>query len=183
MSESFPVTLWTVARQAPLSMGFSRQEYWSGLPFFRRSSWPRDRIQVSCIVGRLFTVWATVYVYLSACGWYPFAKHFRGNLAELTLSHLWRYNPQIHPGGEETGHFSYLPFPSPKESDCQRVSSLYLFSLFRREWGTWYLPLVSTQQIWSVTAAVALWRQDRLPWLLNLGGKQGIHHVICLAGC
>ena len=25
-------TLWTVAYQAPLSMGFSRQEYWSGLP-------------------------------------------------------------------------------------------------------------------------------------------------------
>ena len=28
------VTLWTVARQAPLSMGFSRQECWRGLPFF-----------------------------------------------------------------------------------------------------------------------------------------------------
>ena len=26
-------TLWTVAHQAPLSMGFSGQEYWSGLPF------------------------------------------------------------------------------------------------------------------------------------------------------
>ena len=26
-------TLRMVARQAPLSMGFSRQEYWSGLPF------------------------------------------------------------------------------------------------------------------------------------------------------
>ena len=26
-------TPWTVAGQAPLSMGFSRQEYWSGLPF------------------------------------------------------------------------------------------------------------------------------------------------------
>ena len=25
-------TLWTLARQAPLSMGCSRQEYWSGLP-------------------------------------------------------------------------------------------------------------------------------------------------------
>ena len=25
-------TLWTVAHQAPLSVGFSRQEYWSGLP-------------------------------------------------------------------------------------------------------------------------------------------------------
>ena len=27
------VTPWTVARQVPLPMGFSRQEYWSGLPF------------------------------------------------------------------------------------------------------------------------------------------------------
>ena len=26
-------TLWAVALQAPLSMGFPRQEYWSGLPF------------------------------------------------------------------------------------------------------------------------------------------------------
>ena len=32
MSDSF-VTPWMVARQAPLSMGFLRQEYWSGLPF------------------------------------------------------------------------------------------------------------------------------------------------------
>ena len=32
MSDSFVVP-WTVAHQAPLSMGFSRQEYWSGLPF------------------------------------------------------------------------------------------------------------------------------------------------------
>ena len=32
MSDSF-VTPWTVTCQAPLSMRFSRQEYWSGLPF------------------------------------------------------------------------------------------------------------------------------------------------------
>ena len=38
------VTLWTIACQAPLSMGFSRQEYWSELPFpfSGGSSWPRD---------------------------------------------------------------------------------------------------------------------------------------------
>ena len=30
---SASVTPWTVAHQAPLSLGFSRQEYWSGLPF------------------------------------------------------------------------------------------------------------------------------------------------------
>ena len=29
----FFVTPWTAAHQAPLSMGFSRQGYWSGLPF------------------------------------------------------------------------------------------------------------------------------------------------------
>ena len=138
-------TPWTAAHQAPLSMGFSRQEYWSGVPlpspcaklwpakllslkdmallikdlvfiyqpylerlkncyifvllyickvklliraqlfatpwsapsssihgifkarvlewvaisFFRESSQPRDRTQVSCIVDRRFTVWAT----------------------------------------------------------------------------------------------------------------------------
>ena len=32
MSDSF-LTLWIVAHQAPLSMGFPRQEYWGGLPF------------------------------------------------------------------------------------------------------------------------------------------------------
>ena len=31
MSDS--ATPWTVARQTPLSMEFSRQEYWSGMPF------------------------------------------------------------------------------------------------------------------------------------------------------
>ena len=29
----FSVTLWTTANQALLPMGFSREEYWSGLPF------------------------------------------------------------------------------------------------------------------------------------------------------
>ena len=32
MSNSF-ATPWTVTHQAPLSMGFPRQEYWGGLPF------------------------------------------------------------------------------------------------------------------------------------------------------
>ena len=30
---SYPLPLWAVALQVPLSMGFPRQEYWSGLPF------------------------------------------------------------------------------------------------------------------------------------------------------
>ena len=38
-------TPWTVAHQAPLSMGFSRQEYWSGLPFFSPGELPDTGIE------------------------------------------------------------------------------------------------------------------------------------------
>ena len=39
------VTPWTVARQAPLSMGFSRQEYWSELPFPSPGDLPNPGIE------------------------------------------------------------------------------------------------------------------------------------------
>ena len=38
------VTLWTVVRQAPLSMGLSRQEYWSGLSFSSPGNHPRIKL-------------------------------------------------------------------------------------------------------------------------------------------
>ena len=38
-------TLWTVAYQAPPSMGFSRQEYWSGLPFPSPGDLPNPGIE------------------------------------------------------------------------------------------------------------------------------------------
>ena len=41
-------TLWTVACQAPLSMGFSRQEYWSGLPFPSPRDLPDPGIELGC---------------------------------------------------------------------------------------------------------------------------------------
>ena len=49
-------TPWTVAYQAPPSMGFPRQEYleWVAISFSRGSSQPRDRTQVSRIGGRRF---------------------------------------------------------------------------------------------------------------------------------
>ena len=38
-------TPWTVACQAPMSMEFSRQEYWSGLPFFAPGDLPDPGIE------------------------------------------------------------------------------------------------------------------------------------------
>ena len=48
----FFVTLWTIACQAPLSMGFSRQEYLSGLsyPPSGESSQPRDPTHISYLL-------------------------------------------------------------------------------------------------------------------------------------
>ena len=43
MSDS--ATPWTVAYQAPLSMGVSRQEYWSGLPFPSPGNLPDSEIE------------------------------------------------------------------------------------------------------------------------------------------
>ena len=67
------VTEWTVATgQAPLSRGFPRQEYWSGLPLAssRRSSHPRDWTHVSCGFCTDWWIlyhWATWAVHNSEC--------------------------------------------------------------------------------------------------------------------
>ena len=50
-------TLWTVACQAPLSMEFFRQEYWSRMPFPSPEGLPNPGIEP--IAGRLFTTEAT----------------------------------------------------------------------------------------------------------------------------
>ena len=44
MSDFF-ATSWTIAPQAPLSMGFPRQEYWSGLPFPSSEDLPNPGIK------------------------------------------------------------------------------------------------------------------------------------------
>ena len=57
-------TLWTVARQAPLSMGFSRQEYWSGLPCPPPGDLSDPEIKLTspkspALAGRFFTTSTT----------------------------------------------------------------------------------------------------------------------------
>ena len=56
------LTPWIVAHQAPLSMGFSRQEYWSGLPFLSPGIFltqgPNPYLSPA-LTGRFFTTSAT----------------------------------------------------------------------------------------------------------------------------
>ena len=51
------VTPWTVACQAPLSMGFPRQEYWRGLPCPSSGDLPNPEIEpvFPTLAGRFFT--------------------------------------------------------------------------------------------------------------------------------
>ena len=61
---------WTVAHQTPLSMGFSRQEYWSGLPFPSPGDLPDPEIQLTspALSGRFFTTeppWKPITVILN----------------------------------------------------------------------------------------------------------------------
>ena len=60
-------TLWIVPHQAPLSMQFSRQEYWSGLPVPTPRDLPNPRIKpVSltspALIGRFFTWEAHAFI-------------------------------------------------------------------------------------------------------------------------
>ena len=54
-------TPWAVAHQAPMSMGFPGQEYWSGLPFYPPGDLlhPGIKPATPTLAGRIFTTWAT----------------------------------------------------------------------------------------------------------------------------
>ena len=108
-------TLWTIACQAPLSMGFPRQEYWSGFPFPSPGDIPDPGTEpaspVSCIGRQILYHWAP-------------GKPFNRMLLLLLLSHfshVWfcatpetaahQAPPSL--GYSRQGHWSGLPFPSP----------------------------------------------------------------------
>ena len=65
-------TPWTVAHQAPLSMGFSRLEYWSGFPFPSPGDLPNSGIKAvffmsPALAGGFFTTSTTCEGPLSVC--------------------------------------------------------------------------------------------------------------------
>jgi len=73
---------WTVAHHTSLSVGFSRQEYWSGLPFLSPEDLPDPGIEPRCpaLQARRFTVSATSEVFT------PFQVAPKSGLPALALS-------------------------------------------------------------------------------------------------
>ena len=98
------VTLWTVAYQAPPSMGFSRQEYWSGLPLPSPGDLPDPGIE-------------------------PGSPAFQADA--LPLSHQGNqgpaYSKQSYPNSAFPSSHGLLPSWGLPWWPCNRYSSLYLY--------------------------------------------------------
>ena len=62
-------TLRTVAHQAPLSMGFSRQEHWCGLPCPPAGdlSYPENEPSSPALIGKFFTTSVTICMFVCVC--------------------------------------------------------------------------------------------------------------------
>ena len=71
------LTLWTVARQAPLSMGLSRQEYWSGLPFPPPGDLPDPGIEPACLTSPA----AADEVFTTISAWEALGHHMSHQMA------------------------------------------------------------------------------------------------------
>ena len=77
------------ACQAPLSMEFSRQEYWSGCHFLLQGTFPT---QGSCTAGRFFTIFSSV---AQSCLTPGLPVHHQ--LQEFTQTHIHRVSDAIQP--------------------------------------------------------------------------------------
>ena len=95
----FP-TWWTVAHQAAVSMGFSRKEYWSVLPFPPPGdfSQPRDWTLVPCIGQRILYHWATREAPISCKSTHTnffflqLRQQKRWFIVHVMFSHNWEWN-------------------------------------------------------------------------------------------
>ena len=109
-------TPWTVNCQAPLSMGFSRQEYWSGLPFPSPEDFSDPGIEpvspCSCIAGEFLTS-------------EPLGKPFHG------LNRLYFYNQKRVGEKEKTSFFLVvqvdvkLLLPAPPSYGAEECLTLW----------------------------------------------------------
>ena len=98
-------TLWTVARQASLSMGFSRQDHWSGLPCHPPGDLPDPGIGSPALAGRFFTTSATWEVL-------PFLIPTLKTTNEPTIQLEWASTSPLlsNPSSDSTFVFAFLFF-------------------------------------------------------------------------
>ena len=121
------VTPWTVACQAPLFMGFSRREYWSGLPFPSPGNLPDPGIKSAspALAGGFFTTEppgkfsSVAQSFPTLCD--PMNRSTPGlpvhhQLPEFTQTHLHRVSDAIQPSHPLSSPSPPAPNPSQHQS-------------------------------------------------------------------
>ena len=144
------MTPWSVAHQLPLSMEFSRQEYWSGLPFSSLGDLPNPGIepqspalQVDSLLSepsgklKLFSILTP-----NTICWFPYYLHDLSiwcHMHECVLSHfsyvqlfvtLWTRAPQVplSMGFSRQEYWSGLPCPPPRDLHNPGIKPMSLIS-------------------------------------------------------
>ena len=131
----FSVTPWTIAHQTPLSTGFSRQEYWSGLSFPFPGKLPDSGVKLGspAVAGGFFYCWATRVTLL--CMTVVYFK-WCGKLLNTSFSR-WASYPQLSKTWWFTAAVCYDPlwFCGPLESAEPFCLSSLVGSQTDSSWG------------------------------------------------
>ena len=144
MTDSF-ATPWTIAFQALLSMGFSRQVEWAAISFSRGSSRPRDRNCISYIVRQVLCHTA-IHIHVSPPSWtsllppHPTSLGHHG-AASCELPVLFSSLPLAIYGSVYTPRllFQLIP-PSPSLTEGRHVFQTSTVDLMS-DWIWWVLLL------------------------------------------
>ena len=127
-------TLWTVAHQAPLSMGFSWQEYWSGLPFPSPGDLTDPGIKAASLMslalaGRFFStstiweahlIWSEYLEYPRRCLYWPRSLSSPNNTYPSIHFYIFSF--------KHISHKNVYCIPKDKMSTAEREKIQFLFS-------------------------------------------------------
>ena len=131
----FCVVPWTSACQATLSMGFSRQEYWSGLPLPSPRNLPNPEIKSTSLksnglVGVFFTTsnnsdqFSSVQL-LSHVPFFVTPRTAAGQ-ASLSITNFWGFTrAHVHWVGDANQPSCPLPSPSPPAFNMSQYQGLF----------------------------------------------------------
>ena len=126
VSDSLRPYVWTVTRRASLSLGFSRQEYWSGLPFPPPGALPNPGIEPRspALAGRFFTSWVIKEA--------PVCQYFNVNM-KVAQSCPTLCDPTDYtvPGIPQTRILEWVAFPFSRGSSQPRVELNYMWILYQ----------------------------------------------------
>ena len=141
------VTPWTVACQAPLSRGFSRQEHWRGLPCPPpwESSWPRDQTLLCLLHHRqILYHWATWEAH-TLFKYYPIiVLQFVGHVLGSFMVWLMMTSSKRASATHYVSQVCFSQSPVPMAGHCWRVPPQETLKhskagLAQPLWGFWVL--------------------------------------------